>query len=183
MASGDHLYVRRGLRYSHHGIDCGDGSVIHYIGPRRTRFVARTSLAEFAATSKVRVRSYDKRLSAEVAVRNAESRLGLQDYSLVRNNCEHFAAWCCTGRSASAQVRRWVLGAQGAVATFVAAQSVGAHLALAGTAGAGFVAMLRPLRRRRRWQRSRAADLRPRRIEISGLASSCESVEPAQLIA
>jgi hypothetical protein len=157
MASGDHLYVRRGLRYSHHGIDCGEGSVIHYVGPRRTRRLARTSLEEFTASSKLRVRSYDRRLSAEDTVRNAESRLGFADYSLVRNNCEHFAAWCATGRAASAQVRRWTLAAQGAVATFVAAQAMGAQLALAGTAGAGFVAMLRPLRRRRRWQRSRAA--------------------------
>lgn len=169
MASGDHVYVRRGFRYSHHGIDCGDGSVIHYIGPRRSRLLARTSLEEFAASSELRVRTYDKRLSAEDTVRNAESRLGFQDYSLVRNNCEHFAAWCSTGRSASAQVRRWVLGAQGAVATFVAAQSMGAHLALAGTAGAGFVAVLRPLRRRRRWQRSRAVDRQSAKVpELTG---------------
>jgi hypothetical protein len=149
MASGDHLYVRRGLRYSHHGIDCGDGSVIHHVGPRRTRVIARTSLEEFAAASQVRVRAYDRRVSADEAIRNAESRLGSRDYSLVRNNCEHFAAWCCTGRATSAQVRRWVL-VQSAVATFVAAQTMGAPLALAGTAGAGFVAMLRG-----RWQRRR----------------------------
>jgi hypothetical protein len=155
VASGDHLYVRRGLRYSHHGIDCGDGTVIHHIGPRRSLLVARTSLEEFAVRSKVRVRTYGDRLSAEDAIRNAESRLGSSDYSLVRNNCEHFAAWCCTGRARSAQVRRWVLGLQGAVVTFVAAQSIGAPLALAGTAGAGFVALLRPLRRRRRRIRAR----------------------------
>ena len=155
MASGDHVYVRRGFRYSHHGIDCGDGSVIHYVGPRRTRYLARTSIEEFAASSTVRVRNYGTRLSAEDAVRNAESRLGFQDWSLVRNNCEHFAAWCSTGRAASAQVRRWALGAQGAAATFIAAQSMGAHLAIVGTAGAGFVAMLDRLRGR--WQRGRAA--------------------------
>ena len=43
-----------------------------------------------------------------------------------------------------------MLGSQGAVASFVAAESMGAHLALAGTAGAGFVAMLDRLRGR--WQ-------------------------------
>ncbi|WP_243058128.1 lecithin retinol acyltransferase family protein [Nocardioides sp. SR21] len=124
MASGDHLVVRRGLRYSHHGIDCGDGSVIHHIRESRKLRVARTSLEEFAAGSRVRVRTYAGRLSAEDAVRNAESRLGSTDYSLVRNNCEHFAAWCSTGRARSAQVRRWVL-LQGAV---VAALLVGAVL-------------------------------------------------------
>ena len=31
MAKGDHLYVDRGLgSFTHHGIDCGDGTVIHY---------------------------------------------------------------------------------------------------------------------------------------------------------
>ena len=151
MARGDHVYVHRGLRYSHHGIDCGDGSVIHYVGPKaRARRVARTSIEEFAASSKVRVRRYELRLSVEETVSNAESRLGVADYSLVRNNCEHFAAWCSTGRAASSQVRRWILGSHGAVATLVAAESMGAHLVMVGTAGAGFVAMSRPLRRRRR---------------------------------
>lgn len=142
MARGDHLYVRRGIRYSHHGIDCGDGSVIHHIRLRRKLHVARTSLEEFAAGSRVRVRTYAGRLSAEDAVRNAESRLGSTDYSLVRRNCEHFAAWCSTGRARSSQVRRWLL-VQGAIATFVAAELVGAPLALAGATSAGLVAMLR----------------------------------------
>lgn len=109
MAIGDHLYVRRGFRYSHHGIDCGDGTVIHHIREQRKLYVARTSLEEFAAGSRVRVRAYAGRLSAEDAVRNAESRLGSTDYSLVRNNCEHFAAWCSTGRARSVQVRRWAM--------------------------------------------------------------------------
>lgn len=155
MARGDHVYVRRGRRYSHHGIDCGDGSVIHYVGPRGSvRRVARTSITMFAADSDVLVRNYDRRLTAEETIRNAESRLGSAGYDLVRNNCEHFAAWCCTGRAASSQVRRWVLGTHSAVATLVTAESVGAHLALLGTAGAGLYAMVRPLRRRRRWHQS-----------------------------
>lgn len=156
MARGDHVYVNRGRRYSHHGIDCGDGTVIHYVGPRASvRHVARTSLTEFALDDEVMVRPYERRLSPDEIVSNAESRLGSAGYHLVRNNCEHLAAWCCTGRAASTQVRRWVLGSQGAVASLVAAESVGLHLALVGTVGAGAVAMVRPLRRRRRWQRLR----------------------------
>jgi hypothetical protein len=142
MARGDHLYVRRGFRYSHHGIDCGDGSVIHHIRERRKLRVARTSIEEFAAGSRVRVRTYAGRLSADDAIRNAESRLGCTDYSLVRRNCEHFAAWCSTGRARSAQVRRWV-AIPGVVATFFAALALGVPLALAGAASAGLVAMLR----------------------------------------
>lgn len=150
MARGDHVYVRRGRRYTHHGIDCGDGSVIHYVGPRGTvRRVARTPVEEFAAGSEVLVRTYETRLSADEAIANAESRLGSSGYHLVRNNCEHFAAWCCTGRAASTQVRRWFLGSQGALATIVTAESAGAHMVLLGTAGAGLYVAARPLRRRR----------------------------------
>lgn len=158
MARGDHVYVRRGLRYSHHGIDCGDGAVIHYVGPRASiRRVSRTSFEVFAADSEVLVRAYDQRLGPEETVRNAESRLGSAGYHLIRYNCEHFAAWCCTGRAASTQVRRWVLGSQGAIASVVAAESVGGHLALAGTAGAGLYAMVRPLRRRQRGRHGEVA--------------------------
>jgi hypothetical protein len=148
MARGDHIFVRRARRYSHHGIDCGDGSVIHYVGPRGSeRYVARTPLEVFAAGSHVQVRPYAKRLSAEETVINAESRLGSVGYRLVRNNCEHFAAWCCTGRAASTQVRRWALVTQGTVAWLVTAQSLGAHLAVLGTLGAGLYAFARPRRR------------------------------------
>ncbi|MGI8900785.1 MAG: lecithin retinol acyltransferase family protein [Nocardioides sp.] len=137
MGRGNHIYVRRGRRYSHHGIDCGDGSVIHYVGLRGSdRYVARTSLAQFAAGSTVKVRSYKRRLGSDETIRNAESRLGSVGYHLVRNNCEHFAAWCSTGRAASIQVRRWVLATQGTIASLVAAQSMGAHLAILGTVGA-----------------------------------------------
>jgi len=155
MARGDHIFVRRGRHYSHHGIDCGDGTVIHYVGPRGTiRYVARTPVAEFSGGATVQVRTYDHRLDAEAAVRNAESRMGSQGYHLVRNNCEHFAAWCCTGRAASSQVRRWMLAAQGTLASLVAVQSLGAHLALVGTLGAGIYAVAGPLRRRSRGRRT-----------------------------
>lgn len=155
MARGDHIYVRRGYRYSHHGIDCGDGSVIHYVGPRASgRRVERTPMAEFAPESQIQVRHYVERLDPDETLRNAESRLGTANYSLVRNNCEHFAAWACTGRARSSQVRRWVVGSQSAMASFVAVETVGAHLAIAGTASAGIYAIAGPLRRRRRWART-----------------------------
>lgn len=148
MARGDHLYVRRGRHYSHHGIDCGDGTVIHYVGPRRKlRYVARTSLETFAKGCEVEQRTYDRRLTADEVVRNAESRIGSVGYHLVRNNCEHFAAWCCTGRARSFQVRRWALAAQGTLATLVAAQPAGLHIVVVGTVGAGLYAFAGPLRR------------------------------------
>lgn len=157
MARGDHIYVRRGRHYTHHGIDCGDGSAIHYVGPRGSvRYVARTPLEKFAAGAPVLVRHHERRLGTEEAIRNAESRLGSSGYSLVRNNCEHFAAWCCTGRARSSQVRRWALTAQGSVASMVVAtQALGTHIALLGTLGAGLYALSRPVRHRHSRRRSR----------------------------
>ncbi len=157
MARGDHLYVRRGRHYTHHAVDCGNGTVIHYVGPPGTiRYVGRTSLAEFAAGGEVRVRDHERRLSPEEIVANAESRLGEHSYHLVRNNCEHFAAWCCTGRARSSQVRRYALAAQGSLASMVlATQALGTHLALVGTLGAGLYAVVRPVRRRARRRRTR----------------------------
>jgi hypothetical protein len=149
MARGDHIYVRRGRRYSHHGIDCGDGSVIHYVGLRGSvRYIDRTSIETFAAGSEVLVRTHERRFTVEETISNAESRLGAKGYRLVRNNCEHFAAWCCTGRATSSQVRRWALATQGTAAWLVAAHSLGPNLAVLGTAGAGLYALGRPLRRR-----------------------------------
>lgn len=151
MARGDHLYVRRGRHYTHHGIDCGDGSVIHHVGPRgRLRHIGRTSVETFAAGSDVRVRAHVDRLDPETTVRSAESRMGSRDYHLVRNNCEHFATWCCTGRAASSQVRRWLLAVQGTFASFAAVWLLGAHLAVLGTVGAGLYAFAGPLRHRSR---------------------------------
>lgn len=42
----------------------------------------------------------------EETIRRAYSRLGEERYSLISNNCEHFAIWCKTGRAQSSQVRR-----------------------------------------------------------------------------
>lgn len=42
--------------------------------------------------------------SAEETVARAYSRIGEERYSLVSNNCEHFAMWCKTGVSESSQV-------------------------------------------------------------------------------
>lgn len=44
--------------------------------------------------------------SPEKTLERAYSRLGEQRYSLIRNNCEHFAMWCKTGVSESFQVER-----------------------------------------------------------------------------
>jgi hypothetical protein len=155
MSRGDHVYVRRRRRYSrysHHGIDCGDGTVIHYAGePRTVRRVERSSLAHFAGGAEVLVRAHRRGLPPAEVVAKAESRLGSVGYHLVWNNCEHFATWCSTGSRGSKQVRGWAMAAPSAVASLGAAQAVGIHLLLLGSlCMGGLVAWVRPTRRSRR---------------------------------
>jgi hypothetical protein len=149
MSRGDHVFVRRGRRYSHHGIDCGDGTVIHFSGRRRPgRHVERTTMAAFAGSSEVHVRAYRQRLPVDEIVANAESRLGSQDYSLVRNNCEHLATWASTGSPRSRQVRGWAIAAPGAFASVGVADLAGIHLVLLSLLSMGAYAVARPFRRR-----------------------------------
>ena len=145
---GDHLYVHRRRRYTHHGIDCGDGTVIHYVGGwGSVRRVDRTPYDEFALGAEVFVRSYKHRLPVEEIIANAESKLGSHGYHLVRNNCEHLATWASTGAPRSRQVRRWAMAGPGAVASISVADAAGIHLMVLGSLGLGAFAVGSPLRR------------------------------------
>lgn len=110
MARGDQIYVVRPFFnlegvYEHHGIDCGDGSVIHYSKREDTATVRRTSFAAFTWGKPIFIRTYPTNYIAETTVQRAESRLGEQQYNLLFNNCEHFATWCKTGVADSKQIR------------------------------------------------------------------------------
>ncbi len=110
MAKGDHIQVGR-LGYSHHGVDCGDGTVIHFSGDdgeKKRPYVRRTSLDEFAQGAHVHVAHHAKDPKASVA--RAEQYLDADNYSLIFHNCEHFARWCATGRHKSRQVRIAISG-------------------------------------------------------------------------
>lgn len=109
MAKGDHIYtVRRG--YAHEGIDCGDGTVLHYSGRpwqrNHTACVERITMREFSRGKPVHVVSYDGqfRFDGDETVRRAESRLGERSYNVLTNNCEHFARWAVSGEARSTQV-------------------------------------------------------------------------------
>jgi len=123
MSAGDHLfYYRAGGVYSHHGIDCGDGMVIHYesspwmklagscrvAGHRSTATtprIARVTWDEFALGSDVFVRDYPAECdAAEQVLARARGRIGEACYDIFGNNCEHFAVWCKTGIPHSTQV-------------------------------------------------------------------------------
>ena len=109
MARADQIYVWRRFAkmdgvYQHHGIDMGDGSVIHYRKP--SEIIEQTSWETFSRGNKVYVREYPQGFSflPEVVINRTVSRLGENKYNLLFNNCEHFATWCKTGISESQQI-------------------------------------------------------------------------------
>ena len=111
MARGEQIYtVREFLNingvYEHHGIDCGDGTVIHY--RKGTETIERTSKAYFTDARKVYIKRYPLRYIPDTVIQRAESRLGERKYNIIFNNCEHFATWCLTGVGYSQQVKNFV---------------------------------------------------------------------------
>ncbi|MGV2830537.1 lecithin retinol acyltransferase family protein [Myxosarcina sp. GI1(2024)] len=113
MARGDRIYVYRNLWqldgvYKHYGIDCGDGTVIHYRKP--SEVIERTLMIVFSMGHPVyKVQEAENFcFVADAAVERAESRLGEKQYNLLFNNCEHFASWCKTGISDSKQIRNFL---------------------------------------------------------------------------
>jgi len=115
MARGDRLRVERRLAgsnvpYMHHGIDVGDGTVVHarpddFRRPLAGGRVERTSFAEFAGGTEVLVTADPPaRFSPDEIVARAVAHVGRPGYCPLEDNCEHFATWCATGAHASRQV-------------------------------------------------------------------------------
>jgi hypothetical protein len=129
MAYGDHIYVGRGP-HDHHGIDLGDGTVIHYHAPNGTKsdsLVRLTTLDTFAKGGAVEIRAYGIQPDSGAVVARARSMLGQSGYDLVFNNCEHFATWCVTGERSSAQVEAVVSGT-GVIGVGVGGPSIGKNV-------------------------------------------------------
>lgn len=114
---GDHIFVSAtlaGIPFEHHGIDMGDGTVIHLApegGARITlrdttdRFtVRRDPMETFSRGKTVNVVKHTDCVPLEQVAENAEKMLGKSGYHLLDGNCEHFAHHCCTGRLESRQV-------------------------------------------------------------------------------
>lgn len=107
MARGDHIYIQSSGPYTHHGVDVGDGFVIHRSsndGTKHGALIRKTTIAEFSGGAVIQVKTYGARLSPDEAVARAESMLGQPGYHLIWNNCEHFASWCVADEHASDQV-------------------------------------------------------------------------------
>jgi len=131
MAAGDRLRAERRVlgstvSYMHHGIDVGDGTVVHarpddFRNPFGGGRVVRTSLEEFAAGSPIDIISEPAAAFAPATVvARALGHVGRQGYCPVVDNCEHFATWCASGERASRQVDL-VMGRLGSAAKRVVA--------------------------------------------------------------
>ncbi len=114
---GDHIFVSAtiaGIPFEHHGIDMGDGTVIHLApegGARITlrdttdRFTVRRDAMEIFSRGKtISTFKHTDCVALEQVAENAEKMLGKSGYHLLDGNCEHFAHHCCTGRLESRQV-------------------------------------------------------------------------------
>tara|TARA_R110001592_G_scaffold186130_1_gene430399 strand:- start:279 stop:635 length:357 start_codon:yes stop_codon:yes gene_type:complete len=88
----------------------GDGTVIHFAAePFRSGVgrVERATMEIFRAGGHVRIVQHRSRLrTIDETLIAAEDQLHAGDYCMFRNNCEHFATYCKTGRLRSGQVRR-----------------------------------------------------------------------------
>lgn len=107
-----HIKVWRSF-YWHHGIDLGDGTVIHFTGEPGRRLdaaVRRTSREAFLRGGELHVVRHRDPLPVDEVVARASGCLGRTGYSVIWTNCEHFARWCAVGRHESRQVRDAVTG-------------------------------------------------------------------------
>ncbi len=114
LIAGDHIYVKRKRHfYSHHGIYAGNGQVLHFKGAVREKqdpTVIISDMATFLNNGELQRRSYKRRLPHAETVKVARAHLAQKDYSLVFNNCEHFATYCATGKKKSQQVSKIIGG-------------------------------------------------------------------------
>lgn len=123
MGVGDHLVVNRG-GYTHHGVDLGDGTVIHFNGEPATKIdatIRRSSRWQFSLGNAVSIcaRPTDPR----PAVERAKASQGINGYNLLGSNCEHFASWAVSGVATSAQVRELAREAHAALGRSVLSAS------------------------------------------------------------
>ena len=113
----------------HHGIQCPDGSVIHYTGMDGVKTltnaqILRTDIQTFISNPQrelhyVTYQPTQQIYSVNEIVRRAESRIGERGYNLLNHNCENFARWCVIGRSQSYQSQGAIIGIVAGTASFI----------------------------------------------------------------
>lgn len=118
---GDIVFTDRGL-YKHYGIYAGHNKVIHFAGPKGHEIdaskadIIETSVEDFLKGDLLGVQDDGDRkpLPKREIIRRAKSKLYSckGDYSLLFNNCEHFANWCRYDEHTSSQVEAGVKAAK-----------------------------------------------------------------------
>jgi hypothetical protein len=145
---GDHIY--RDIRekgtlkhLTHHGIYLGNGRVINFSGNelslKKLLFHATqarirvTSIINFLVKgSRLRIKHYKECDPSSVVISRAEKALVEQtfpQYSMIKNNCEHFCHYCKTGIARSQQVETGLKYASIAASALAAAVSLGVLVA------------------------------------------------------
>ena len=89
--------------FLHFGAEIADGAIVE--NTLRHGYRRLESHAAFARGRMTWVRPSDATAEGRAeAAQRAESKIGHRAYSLLWNNCEHFASWCGTGTAGSQQV-------------------------------------------------------------------------------
>ena len=113
---GDAVVADRGL-YRHYGIYIGNDQVIHFgseealeLNPMKAS-VIMTSLKAFRGNCPFWVAKQNRypAFPSDQVVDNAKARLGERGYSILNNNCEHFANECKYGIKESRQVKAFLM--------------------------------------------------------------------------
>lgn len=148
MGRGDHVRVKR-VGYYHHGIEIGNNRVVHFTGEpgrKANASIQETSMDEFLDGGALETVPYARSIPVEETVEVATQHLGRTDYSLVFNNCEHFARYCKTKEHRSEQVEHVATNATASVGTGAAVAAsvvaVSAAGSAAGLSGAGIMSGL-----------------------------------------
>ena len=116
LVPGEHIKVHR-IGYTHHGIYIGNDQVIHYTGEVFQKVfsenqpkIRQDHISVFSNGNKIKRVHHSKTFFYDQIITRAQSKLGESRYSLIFNNCEHFATWCVTGQYKSEQVEKRIAG-------------------------------------------------------------------------
>lgn len=104
--------IARFFYYKHYGIEIEDEKIIHFYCPSILKLnegnIAIVDKSQFL--KKNGILKVDKNInykySRDEVVLRAKALLNtdFNGYSIINNNCEHFAIWCCTGKKDVQQV-------------------------------------------------------------------------------
>jgi hypothetical protein len=132
---GDLLVFKRSLGYDHYAVNVGDGYIIHATSMSKGTgsldvLGSCSGSSKIAAIKKEKYRVTPgnevhvegtwkgrKPLPVDEIIKRAESKVGIRDYSVLFNNCEHFARWCRYDEKSSDQadgLKMMAAGATGA---------------------------------------------------------------------